>query len=371
MSTRALSFLFMCGWLASQIIPVHGQIVNPDSVVVVSAASFSRAAIATDSLATAFGTKLATATASATDIDPRTPGIQLPTSLAGTTVTVNGALAPLLFVSPGQVNFVVPAVTNPLAPLLPDAPPEIVITAADGVASPGTISLAPYAPGLFNLDVDGARVPAGFLIITADDGTLRTEPLLERDSRGALVIRPIRYGRFDARFHLILFLTGIRHAPDPNADGNRNESVRVLLNGYSLVPSFAGRQADFAGLDQINVEIPRGLFGKPIVSLSVSVNDEVYSNELSLFSELPALTTVNWVATALTSRVNAVTGDDEALIAGTDRHSIFQGQWRDATAVNLPAGHGHCRGQPGKGNVDTGGASIRRAGGDQQPVHGR
>src|SRR5262245_41634004 len=74
-----------------------------NQVATVSAASFAPV-VAPDSIAAAFGSRLATST----QIASSQP---LPTTLAGTTVKVNGALAQLFFVSPLQVNFVLPSGT--------------------------------------------------------------------------------------------------------------------------------------------------------------------------------------------------------------------------------------------------------------------
>jgi hypothetical protein len=71
-------------------------------VTIVSAASFTPA-VAPDSIATAFGSGLAAQTQAAS----RQP---LPTALAGTMARVNGQLlAGLFFVSPFQINFLLPA----------------------------------------------------------------------------------------------------------------------------------------------------------------------------------------------------------------------------------------------------------------------
>src|SRR5262249_24664882 len=80
------------------------------AVTVTSAASFS-APIAPDSIATVFGTGLADATNPAT-------AVPLPTTLAGVTLKLTDRLsvvrsAPLFFVSPAQLNLLVPPATAP------------------------------------------------------------------------------------------------------------------------------------------------------------------------------------------------------------------------------------------------------------------
>src|SRR5207237_2982947 len=92
-----------------------GQIANPVAVVTVPAASFELVPVAPDTIVSAFGTQLATQFAIASTLP-------LPTTLGGTTVTVNGRPAGLLFVSGGQINYVMPTIlrsarlTSPCAP---------------------------------------------------------------------------------------------------------------------------------------------------------------------------------------------------------------------------------------------------------------
>src|SRR5215470_10407448 len=78
---------------------------QPTPVTTVSAASFAPI-VAPDSIAASFGGRLATQVAQATT-NP------LPTSLAGTTVKVNGVMAGLFYVSPTQVNYHIPPETKP------------------------------------------------------------------------------------------------------------------------------------------------------------------------------------------------------------------------------------------------------------------
>src|SRR5438105_1199824 len=64
------------------------QIQNSVEVVTVSAASFigAPAALAPNTIVSAFGTQLSTQFAIGGDADPNSPGVQLPTVLGGTTV---------------------------------------------------------------------------------------------------------------------------------------------------------------------------------------------------------------------------------------------------------------------------------------------
>nr|MBP6820127.1 hypothetical protein [Acidobacteriota bacterium] len=112
----------------------------------VSAASFSNAKLAGDSIATAFGNRLATKSQAATSLP-------LPTSLTGASLIVKDSLgteraAPLFFVSPTQVNFLVPAGSaKGLA--------TIVATNSDGTLSVTNIEIATVAPSLFSAAATG------------------------------------------------------------------------------------------------------------------------------------------------------------------------------------------------------------------------
>src|SRR5260370_5282459 len=119
---------------------------------VVSAASYSSATLAADSIATAIGAGLATSIQAA-------PVGALPTVLAGTTVRVIGSSgfahpAALFYVSPPQMNFQVPAGTA-------TGDTSIVITGSDGTASYGGTPIRSVAPGLFTADSSGNGVAAG------------------------------------------------------------------------------------------------------------------------------------------------------------------------------------------------------------------
>ena len=258
-------FVLFCSVLGSFITATCYAAVNPLPVTVVSAASFEVAPIAPDSIAAAFGTKLATASITATDLDPNAPGIQLPEQLAGTSVRVNGRLAKLLFVSPGQVNFIMP-------PEEPKSFNTIQIIAGDGTESKGSIDVADIFPAIFTANADGQGVLVANVVRVRNGARLPDESLFQFDPvTKRYLTKPLDLGPASDRVFLEIYCTGIRGAGDPNNDGNLQENVWVLLGGQIVTPTFAGRQANFAGLDQVNFEIPRDLAGSGKLNLSIHV----------------------------------------------------------------------------------------------------
>src|SRR5262245_51281358 len=114
--------------------------VSSPMIITAPAASFEREVpLAPGSIVVASGANLATRTVSAVDADADTHGVQLPTELGGTTVTINGRMAELFFVGKldgyDQVNFLMPEGTA-----LGQA--DIVIKPGDGTTSRGTATIA-------------------------------------------------------------------------------------------------------------------------------------------------------------------------------------------------------------------------------------
>ncbi|MGH9802363.1 MAG: hypothetical protein ACRD82_18520, partial [Blastocatellia bacterium] len=142
-------------------------------VTTVSAASYG-AEVAPGEIVAAFGSRLATQTLIATDADPNTPGIQLPTELGGTTVEVNGRRAGLFFVSPTQVNYQMPAATE-------TGSANVVVRAGDGAISTGTAQINAAAPAIFTANSSGAGVPAGNVLRVLPNGALIEESLSQFD----------------------------------------------------------------------------------------------------------------------------------------------------------------------------------------------
>jgi uncharacterized protein (TIGR03437 family) len=230
---------------------VNIAVINPDGVrtttqsftrtgtaqvlAAVSAASYSTDALAPEGIATLFSSRLATTTAAAV----RTP---LPTTLGGTTVRVNGLLAPLFYVSPLQINFQLP-------PALQSGEAVIEVLAGDNTLSRHTVMLGATAPGIFTANQQGTGAPAA---LATKDGVTMFGVGNPDGTPNAL----------DAGDFLILFGSGWRRAP--------SALVKLTIGGVEAPILYAGAQSEYVGLDQLNTQLPTGLTG--IVDVVLTVN---------------------------------------------------------------------------------------------------
>ncbi len=229
-------------------------------VTSVSAASFSGTELAAESIAAAFGAGLATTTQVATTVP-------LPTTLAGTTVKVRDNAgttrdAPLFFVAPTQVNYLLPT-----GAALGAA--TVTVTSGSGVVSTGPAQIAAVAPGLFTANASGQGVAAAVALRVKPDGTQTTEPVAEfNQAQNRFVAKPIDLGPDGELVFLILFGTGFRNRSSLSA-------VSASVGGAPVESLFAGAQGDFVGLDQANIgPLPRSLAGRGEVDLVFRVDSK-------------------------------------------------------------------------------------------------
>lgn len=222
---------------------------------VVSAASYNWA-LAPGSIAVAFGSKLGTSIAGASPAG-------LPTSLVGTTVTItDGAnadhLAPLYYVSPTQVTFQIPPDTAGGVAL-------ITISNTDGTVSLGSAPVFAAAPSLFSADGSGSGLAAAQVVRVKADGSQSYE-IVSND--------PIDLGPDTDQLVLVLYGTGIRGRSSLGGVG-------VTIGGVNNPVGYAGPQNELAGLDQVNVALPRSLARRGSVDVVLTV-DGLTSNTMTI-----------------------------------------------------------------------------------------
>jgi uncharacterized protein (TIGR03437 family) len=227
-------------------------------IVAVSAASFMPTQ-ASEMISAAFGANLATTTVSAT-------ALPLPTRLGGRSIFVRdvnggmGKIAAMLFVSPTQINYIMPAgLTSGRGDirLLNESWNEIV-------SAPIEIRLV--APGVFTANANGEGVPAAVITRVRPGNVQTVEPVARFDEAQKMFVPlPIDLGPETEFVVLSLFGTGWRQV-DSAAD------VVVKIGGIECPLEYVGKQPTIEGLDQMNVRLPRSLAGagSPIVIINVN-----------------------------------------------------------------------------------------------------
>ena len=216
------------------------------SATAVSAASFAPSPVAPDSMVSIFGVALAPTTV--------TGPIPLQTSLAGTTVTFTDSAgasspAPLYFVSPGQVNAVVPAG-------LKAGPATFQVSGATG-----SVTISAVAPALFSANANGQGAAAAIVVRT---GSPPDYAFQCGAAPGSCVPKPIDLGDSTGQVFLELFGTGIRGR-------NALTDVTVSVGGVLIAPQYAGAQPQYPGMDQVNILLPPALAGRGAVTIDLSV----------------------------------------------------------------------------------------------------
>jgi uncharacterized protein (TIGR03437 family) len=215
---------------------------------IVNAADNLAGPLAPNTIATIYGTGLAYGTKWLTADDIRS-GV-LPTVLPGTGVRilVGGVLANLYYVSPLQINFLVPPNLLPGGSDL-----QVVIDGLSGPVIP--IQLAAAAPALFQLDAQNA-------VTTRDDGSAITPD------------KPVKPGDI-----VILYATGLGQTVPPvqycelpthAAPLKQLADLRIVFDGIAIDAiniAYAGVAPGFAGLNQINIKLPAAIGSNPEIRI--------------------------------------------------------------------------------------------------------
>jgi uncharacterized protein (TIGR03437 family) len=188
------------------------------------------APMAPGTVAEIFGSNLAGGTAVSSSLP-------LPDTVQGTTVIIGGLQAPILFLSPGQVNVQVPF------ELAPGQPYQVIISANGALTSPDPVQISNVSPGV-------AETPGGQVIAQHADaaGTLVTDSA------------PAQPGEF-----IVLYLVGLGLTDSSVQSGaaspatppaNALAEPSVTLDSEPVNVLFCGLTPDMVGLYQIDLQVP-------------------------------------------------------------------------------------------------------------------
>lgn len=230
---------------------------QPPSALAIFNAADSATVVAPVSIASAFGRQVGASAVAGS--------LPLTTTLGGVTVNVTDSakesrMAPLFYVSPNQINFVVPEGTA-----LGMA--TVTITNGDATQPTTTVQVAPVAPGLFTANSQGTGVAAAIairrIIATQTDVPI---PVFHCDA-GGCASDPIDLDTSSDVF-LELFGTGIRGRTSLT-------NVSATIGGMSVTVLFADAQGQFPGLDQVNLALPLTLQGKGETDVVLTVDGQI------------------------------------------------------------------------------------------------
>ncbi|HYI95874.1 MAG TPA: hypothetical protein VEX68_20200 [Bryobacteraceae bacterium] len=241
---RSLFAGFVCCFALSAESPprIPAPLYTPSSIV--NGASFKVGALAPNTIGTLYGRDLAFATRSLGPDDLYNG--TLPTTLLGSGVRllINRTLAYIYFVSPGQVNFLVPSTLTP-------GRVEIQLGVDGRYGEAVQVTLTEFSPALFQLDPETA-------LATRVDGTVVSGD------------KPARPGDV-----VILYATGLGatrprlpagQIPSGAAWLDKIADFQVFIAGQAVNRTnilYAGAAPGFAGLYQINLRLPSELGNNP------------------------------------------------------------------------------------------------------------
>ena len=253
---RVLNILTSAAFLTA------GSFAQTNTIANTSMASYGPI-VAPDSIAAVWGTNLASQTVPATSLP-------LPTSLGGVQVSVTDSkgmklIASLFMVSPGQINYVVPATA---------AIGNATVTVTSGANTlQGPLLISNVAPGIFTANADGKGVPAAQILhITAGGQTTLQTPFMKGQS--TFVPSPISLSPSTDSYFLVLYGSGIRR--------RSANPAKATIGGVSVPVSYAGTQSQYPGVDQVNIgPLPQALVGMGQVDVIVYI-DGVPANTVQL-----------------------------------------------------------------------------------------
>ena len=237
-------------YLALFLLLLSPTFVAAQDFAIVSSASFAADfPVAPESIVSAFGQNFAPGS----EAPNQTP---LPTQVLGVSVTITDStgashLCPIFFMSPGQINFLIPA--------------EVALGAATarisghGADQTTSVEIASVSTGLYTqTDLDWM---SGFILKVDADGTQTFLPTVQLVGSEILPV-PLQMspgGDESAQFYLILYGTGNRGSGDLSQVRTYIDFNDGVGSDLDLIPTlYNGPQGQFVGLDQTNAgPIPR------------------------------------------------------------------------------------------------------------------
>jgi phospholipase C len=239
--------------------------VYPTGFLVSVSSPQSSYSLAPESIASAYGTGMTASPLAA-------PSLPLQTTLGGVSVVVKDAAgvsrqAPLFFVGPTQVNYMMPTGTS-------NGVATVTVTGPTGSSS-GTALVASVAPGIYTANYKGQGPAAAQVVVGQSNGGSQVTSLtFQCDASGNCTNVPIDLGAAADQAVLILYGTGIRSV-------SSLKNATATIGEVSVPVLFAGAQGTYPGLDQVNISLPNSLAGRGQMLVVLTV-DGIQANPVQV-----------------------------------------------------------------------------------------
>jgi uncharacterized protein (TIGR03437 family) len=167
--------------------------------------------------------------------------------------------AQLLFVSSGQINYLMPEDVAL-------GKSTVTVKSGGGHTSVSELEIAQVAPALFTANSTGQGLAAATVLRVKANGQQVYEPVAEYDAAaGIFKAKPIDLTVAGEQVYLIFYGSGFRYRSALSA-------VSLAAGGSPINALYAGVTPGFAGLDQINALAPISLAGRGEVDVVLTVD---------------------------------------------------------------------------------------------------
>jgi uncharacterized protein (TIGR03437 family) len=245
---------------ASNQVSVYGLLPVAGVTEVLSAASFSSTGVAPGELIAIYGNSIGPSTPAGLTVDSTG---KVATSIGGLTVGFDGNLAPLLYVSAGQINAVVPfAVVGKTTTVMQ-------VTAPGGAAFSATLPVSAAAPAIFVTSAAGQ----GAIL----NGDLSVNSAANPAARGSTIAiyatgtGPLAPGLPDGA---IVSATSLSSSAAP---------ISVTIGGLPATVGYQGAAPGMvAGVMQINAQVPANVTPGSAVPVTIGVGSTAGLNTVTM-----------------------------------------------------------------------------------------
>jgi uncharacterized protein (TIGR03437 family) len=262
-SGGALSASFPAYSMTLFVIPANQSMMTvPQPVItsVKSAASYNASGVAPGEIVAVYGQSLAPQSTQYGALDSTG---KLVTSLGGVEVLFNGYPAPLVATTAGQINAIVPYEAGLNSTV------NVQVINQGNASAVFSVPVLAAVPGMFTNDYSGSGQAA---------------VLNQNNTRNGAQNAEVRGNRIQ------IFATGEGLTSPPGVDGRGSATIlpkpllscSATIDGLNATVHYCGTAPNYAGLVQINVEIPQGVTPRSNVPVQVTIGTAMSQNNVTI-----------------------------------------------------------------------------------------